>query len=245
MAHPPHRPLEAYYPDEPSRKGWVRSIFDRTATDYDRVERAMAFGSGAWYRRRMLIAAGLEPGMRVLDVAVGTGLVAREAAGIVGDPRQIHGLDPSFGMMATTRSTLPIHWIQGTAERLPFADARFDFLSMGFALRHVSDVDGVFEEYRRVLKPGGRVCILEITRPEGRVRTTMMKAYMRGVVPALARVLGGNADTSLLMRYYWDTIEACIPPEAVLEALRRAGFAEVERYVELGIFSAYRGTRPS
>ncbi len=220
-------------------------MFDRTARDYDRVERAMALGSGSWYRRRMLEAAGLTRGMSVLDVAAGTGLVTREAIALTGAPDRVVALDPSFGMLAEARAALGAPAVQATAEQIPFRDGRFDFLSMGFALRHVADVKRVFEEFHRVLRPGGRVLVLEITRPEGRLKTSILKAYMRGVVPLLARVLGRETDTPVLMRYYWDTIEACVPPDQVVGALQRAGFLDVERNVELSIFSAYRGRKPA
>src|ERR1700727_1550039 len=95
----PHPPLKEYYAHEADRDGWVRRLFDQTAGDYDRVERAMAFGSGSWYRRRALQRAGLEAGMRVLDIGTGTGLTAREAFGLVGPSGEVTGVDPSTGMM--------------------------------------------------------------------------------------------------------------------------------------------------
>src|SRR3569833_4231596 len=89
----PHSPLRAYYPCEEERREWVRSLFERTAGDYERMERLMALGSGSWYRRRALQRAGRKAGMSVVDVGVGTGLVAREAAGIVGDDKLVLGVD--------------------------------------------------------------------------------------------------------------------------------------------------------
>ena len=221
----------------------MRRIFDDTAVDYDRVERMMALGSGSWYRRRALLRAGLAPGMEVLDVAVGTGLVAREEVAIVGDPRRVVGLDPSLGMLRSASAPLPIVTVQGTAERLPFSSDRFDFVSMGFALRHMSDLSVVFGELHRVLKPGGRLCILEITRPRGPVSHFVVKTYMRGIVPMLAKIVASRRDTAHLMRYYWDTIEACVPPERVVAGIAEAGFAGARRTVELGIFSEYTGTK--
>ena len=87
----PHEPLTSYYPDESRRRAWLRGIFDRTAPDYDAIERAMAFGSGPWYRNRALRSAGLVKGMRVLDVGMGTGLVTREAVAITGDAIAVYG----------------------------------------------------------------------------------------------------------------------------------------------------------
>ncbi len=241
--HPPHAPLPTYYGGPDERRAWLRDLFSRTAPDYDRVERAMALGSGAWYRRRALREAGLDLGMTVVDVGVGTGLVAAEAARIVGDPTLVTGVDPSPGMVAQAKVPAGVRLLEGTAERLPLADASTDFLSMGFALRHVDDLGRAFGEFHRVLRAGGRLCVLEITRPESRLARALLKAYLRGVVPWLAARVGRHADTPQLMRYYWDTIEACVPPADVLSRLRGAGFIQVERQVDLGMFSAFRARK--
>ena len=241
----PHPPLQDYYGHEQHRPEWVRGIFTRTAADYDRVESAVAFGSGSWYRRRALEASGLRPGMRVVDVGVGTGLVAREAAAIVGDPRRVTGVDPSPGMVANAAVPAGVQLLMGMAEDLPLADASADFLSMGYALRHISDLKAAYAEFFRVLRPGGRLCVLEITQPVGAVSRALLKAYMRGVVPVIARVVARHRDMPQLMRYYWDTIEACVPPDTVLRGIQAAGFTQVSRHVELGIFSEYRAHKPS
>jgi len=241
--HAPHAPLKEYYPDEKQRRGFVSDIFDETASDYDRIERMMALGTGPWYRRRALVRSGLAAGMEVLDVATGTGLVARAAASIVGQARPVLGVDPSFGMLRSAARPEGIVAVRATAEQLPFPAGRFDFLSLGFALRHMSDLGAVFGEFHRVLKPGGTVCILEVTRPEGAFARRALKTYMRLVIPALARVVSRHRDTPKLFRYFWDTIEACVPPEAVMATLRQAGFADVRRTVELGVFSEYTGRK--
>jgi demethylmenaquinone methyltransferase/2-methoxy-6-polyprenyl-1,4-benzoquinol methylase len=241
----PHPPLPQYYGEEAARPRWVRGVFDRTAADYDRIESFMSAGSGAWYRGEALTRAGLVPGMHVLDAASGTGLVAAAALRIVGADGRVTALDPSLGMLAEGRGIDGLARVGGAAEKLPFAAATFDFASMGFALRHVADLAAVFAELHRVLRPGGRVCVLEITRPRGRLATAALKAYLRGFVPLAARVLGRRGETAMLMRYYWDTIAACVPPETVLAALRDAGFVDVDRRVELGIFSEYRATVPA
>jgi len=213
--------------------------FDAAAADYDRVDRLLAFGSGAWYRRQALLRAGLAPGMRMLDVAVGTGLVAKEAMRILGRSGRVVGVDPSAGMIAASAPG-ELALVRGRAEALPFAAGAFDFLSLGFALRHVDDLESVLREFRRVLNPGGRLLVLEITRPESSLGAALLKGYMRGAVPYLARLVARDPDTPRLYRYYWDTIEACAPPSRVLATLAAAGFASVERFVQLGIFSEYR-----
>lgn len=241
---PPHPTLPRYYEDAGARAGFVRRIFDAGATDYDRIERMMALGSGSWYRRMALGRAGLAAGMRVLDVAIGTGLVAREEVEIVGDPARVLGLDPSAGMLAEAVRNLSVRVVMGRAEQLPLADGEFDFLSMGYALRHVADLAEAFAEFHRVLRPGGRVCILEITRPRGRLAGAILRQYMRYVVPALARLTGRRTESPLLWEYFWDTIAACVPPERVTAALKRAGFENIVTEKDLGIFSQYTARKP-
>jgi demethylmenaquinone methyltransferase/2-methoxy-6-polyprenyl-1,4-benzoquinol methylase len=237
--------LKAYYPREEDRRAWVLGIFDRTAADYDRVERMMGLGSGSWYRRRALQGSGLRSGMRVLDIGVGTGLVACEAARIVGDPTLVVGIDPSQAMVANAKLPPGVQLARGSAESIPAPDGSADFLSMGYALRHISDLSLAFREFHRVLKPGGRLCLLEITRPEGAWSCALLKLYLRGVVPLASRLVARHRDMPKLMRYYWDTIEACASPASIIAAITAAGFIDVHRHVELGIFSEYRATKPA
>jgi demethylmenaquinone methyltransferase / 2-methoxy-6-polyprenyl-1,4-benzoquinol methylase len=229
----PIKSLPHYFADEGSRRRFVDGLFDRTAADYDFVERLLGLGTGSRYRRDALRRAGLAPGMRVLDVATGTGLVAREALTLGGT---VVGLDPSTGMLGEAlRLSVPL--VRGRGERLPFGDARFDFVSMGFALRHVADIDALFAEIQRVLAPGGIACILEITRPASRFAASSLRTFMTRVVPAVARIT--RRDGASLMQFYWDTIDACVPPPLILESLQRAGFASPQRTLTLGMFSEY------
>lgn len=238
---PVRAPLPAmpgYYADAEGKRRFTRRMFDSSASDYDRVDTLLALGRGSWYRRQALLRAGLAPGMRVIDVAMGTGLVAREALGIVGARGGVFGVDPSAAMMARS-ATSGIAMARGRAEALPFAAASFDFLCLGYALRHLADLEGVFREFRRVLKPSGRVLILEITRPDGRMAAALLRAYLRDVVPALTRLMASSRDTPTLYRYFWDTIEACVPPPRILATLAAAGFERAARQVQLGVFSEY------
>jgi len=241
----PHPVLDGYYGAAGARQGFVRSLFDDTAPHYDRINRAFSLGTGAWYRRRTLRRAGLRAGDRALDVAVGTGLVAREAAALVGEAGLVVGLDLSAGMLAEARRAgLRAPLLQGNAERIPLADASVDFLSMGYALRHVSDLGAAFAEYRRVLRPGGTVLLLEIGRPDGRLAYAAARFYLGRVVPALCRLSAPRGRTDTLMRYYWDTIDGCVPATTILDALRGAGFEQARVETALGVFRAYTARRP-
>jgi demethylmenaquinone methyltransferase/2-methoxy-6-polyprenyl-1,4-benzoquinol methylase len=246
--HAPHAPLTEYYKSEEERAGFVRRLFDSTAVDYDRMEAILGFGTGPWYRGQALERAGLAKGMRIVDVGVGTGLTAAQAVRIVGDPLLVTGVDPSPGMMASAKLPAGVTLVEGSAEAIPFPDASFDFLSMGYALRHIGDLSLAFREFHRVMKPGARLCLLEITRPEKGIAGSLMLGYMRYVVPALARVVGSAQGTGLLWRYYWDTIEACATPAQVLATLEAAGFTSVRRHIEskgLSILAEYQATKPA
>lgn len=239
----PHQPITDYYATEAERAGFVRELFDATSADYDRIESLLALGTGQWYRRQALKRAGLKPGMHVLDVGFGTGLVATEAIEIIGSPKLLTGLDPSLGMMQASPLFKQTVLIEGKAEQIPFSDNSFDFLSMGYALRHVSDLEQVFGEFLRVLKPDGKLCMLEITKPETPVGSTLLKTYMRTVIPLLAKAFASQRQTAELWKYYWDSIEACVPPENIIQVLEYSGFTQIRRHRELRIFSEYQASK--
>ncbi|HYU30761.1 MAG TPA: class I SAM-dependent methyltransferase [Thermoanaerobaculia bacterium] len=239
----PHPLLTHYYADEDSRRRQVLSWFDDSAADYDWINQAMSFGSGSRYRRQALLRAGLAPGMKALDVACGTGAVTTSVQEIAGPGGRALGLDPSTGMLLQARRHAVRRLVRGVAEALPFPDGWFDFLSMGYALRHVTDLRRTFEEYHRVLAPGGRLLILEVTPPRSRLPFFLLELYLGRIIPLVARLGRGGRTSRDLMRYYWETIEQCVPPPVILAALAEAGFKQVERHVEMAIFSEYVAVR--
>jgi demethylmenaquinone methyltransferase/2-methoxy-6-polyprenyl-1,4-benzoquinol methylase len=237
----PHPPLTKYYGPAEKREAYVREIFDETAPWYDWATWFLSFGSGDWYRREALKRAGLAPGMRLLDLASGTGVVARAATEVTNDPRSIVGMDASYGMLRSGRTMSAK--VQSPAERLPLRDASVDRISIGFALRHFADLSVVFSECHRVLRPGGKLVILEITAPESRVARAFLGAYMGRFAPAVIRVRTGSARAAELFRYYWETTRDCVRPEVIIDAMGVGGFEDVKRKIELGIFSEYTGAR--
>jgi demethylmenaquinone methyltransferase/2-methoxy-6-polyprenyl-1,4-benzoquinol methylase len=237
---PPHPPLTKYYGDAEHREDYVRDIFDETAPWYDWATQFLSFGSGDWYRREALRRIGVAPGMRVLDLASGTGPVARAAAELTNDARAIIGVDPSIGMLRSGRTRTPK--VQAPAESLPLRDACVDRISIGFAMRHFADLAVVFRECHRVLRPGGKLLILEITAPESRIPRAFLGVYMGRIAPAVIR-MRANKRTAEVFRYYWETTRDCVRPNVILDTLRNAGFTEAKRHVELGIFSEYTATK--
>jgi demethylmenaquinone methyltransferase/2-methoxy-6-polyprenyl-1,4-benzoquinol methylase len=126
---------------------------------------------------------------------------------------------------------------------MPFPDASFDFLTMGYALRHVTSLEETFREFRRVLRPGGQLLILEVTKPAGRLGRFFFRVYFGRVYPFLTQLFTRSRAARDMMAYYWETMDACVPPETVQAALRAAGFAQVGRVKLLGLFSEYVAVR--
>jgi demethylmenaquinone methyltransferase/2-methoxy-6-polyprenyl-1,4-benzoquinol methylase len=172
----------------------VRGMFDRIAPVYDAMNRVMTAGlDRSW--RRLTVEAVVQPGDRVLDACCGTGdlaLAAEREGGVV------TGLDFSPRMLERARrKSATVRWVQGDLLALPFDDASFDAATVGFGVRNVADLDAALVELGRVLRPGGRLAILEITRPRGILRPFFTLWFDR-IVPLLGKVLpGGRAYTYL------------------------------------------------
>lgn len=224
----PHPTLSGFYGGDSQRAGFVRELFDQSAPFYNGISAALSFGSDAAYRKRALAKAGLRPGLRLLDVASGTGLVAAAALGLGMDRSEIAGLDPSPGMLAQNQARVGVPLVRGMGESLPFPPETFDFVTMGYALRHVEDLGRLFSEFLRVLKPGGRVLVLEISRPESGWLAGLLALHLGGLIPLGLRCVG-LPRPARLMEYYAETILKCVPPDDIVLALGRAGFASVER----------------
>jgi demethylmenaquinone methyltransferase/2-methoxy-6-polyprenyl-1,4-benzoquinol methylase len=242
---PPHPTLSAYYAADPERSRYVLDLFDETARHYNTVEKIFGNG-GLLYRRLSLRRAGLRPGMRVLDVAIGTAAVARGAVRIVGPSGRVFGVDPSMGMMREARKVFRGPLTRGVAQTLPFRSDTFDFVTMGIALRHVSDLVRAFSEYHRVLRPGGRVWILEGHVPASPLGHRLTRFAWKTVIPGLTLLATRDRRAKELMDYYWDTVEQCVPPAQIVEAMRKAGFERPRFQVVVpGAFCEYTATKES
>jgi demethylmenaquinone methyltransferase/2-methoxy-6-polyprenyl-1,4-benzoquinol methylase len=169
----------------------VRAMFDRIARFYDRMNSVMTGGMHHRWRARAADLATLRPGDRALDVATGTGDLAIELQRRVADAGEVVGLDFSESMLELARAKAPgIRFEQGNALALPYADGEFAAATVGFGARNFSDLRAGLAELRRVVRPGGRVVVLEITAPQRPPLSWFFGLWFDRAVPLLGRVAG-------------------------------------------------------
>jgi demethylmenaquinone methyltransferase / 2-methoxy-6-polyprenyl-1,4-benzoquinol methylase len=215
----------------------VRGMFDRIAPVYDAMNRVMTAGLDRRWRR-LAVSEVVWPGDRVLDACCGTGDLAVEAERRGG---RVVGLDFSPKMLERARrKSGAIEWVQGDALALPFADAEFDAATVGFGVRNLSDLEAGLRELARVLRPGGKLAVLEITRPRGILRP-FFRLWFDILVPLAGKVLpGGQAYT-----YLPASVRRFPGPDDLSALFERAGFENVRyRLLGGGIVALHVGTRP-
>lgn len=217
----------------------VRSMFDAIAPRYDMVNRMMTFGLDVRWRRRSARALGLPAGSRVLDLACGTGdfLTILNRSGL-----RPFGMDLSWGMLVAGRSGQPVAQADGAA--LPVASGAVDGVTCGYALRNFTGLGPVFAELGRVVRPGGRISLLEVDEPESGPLLVGDRIWFRHVVP----VIGGLVSDRAAYRYLPKST-AYLPPTAELRSmLVEAGFSAVNRRALSGglsqLITATRKGRP-
>jgi demethylmenaquinone methyltransferase/2-methoxy-6-polyprenyl-1,4-benzoquinol methylase len=212
----------------------VRAMFDRIAPVYDAMNRVMTAGLDQRWRRATARAA-VRPGDAVLDACCGTGDLALACAREGG---KVTGLDFSERMLERARRKGPaLHWVEGDLLALPFAEGAFDAATVGFGVRNVDDLQRGLAELRRVLRPGGRLAILEITQPRGAL-APFYRLWFDRVVPLLGRVLpGGSAYT-----YLPASVRRFPGPDELVRVLEDTGFAGVRyRTFAAGIVALHTG----
>ncbi|MBA2642794.1 MAG: class I SAM-dependent methyltransferase [Actinobacteria bacterium] len=211
-------------------------MFDRIAPVYDVMNRVMTMGLDRRWRR-LAVREAVWPGDRVLDACCGTGDLAVEAERRGG---RVVGLDFSERMLERARrKSGAIEWVQGDALALPFADAEFDAVTVGFGVRNLDDLEAGLRELERVLRPGGRLAVLEITRPRGLLRP-FFRVWLDVLVPIAGKILpGGKAYT-----YLPASIRRFPGPEDLSRLLEAAGFGDVRfRLLGGGSVALHTGVR--
>jgi demethylmenaquinone methyltransferase / 2-methoxy-6-polyprenyl-1,4-benzoquinol methylase len=180
-------------------EGQVRAMFDRIAGFYDAMNSVMTAGLHHRWRERAADLAAVGPGDRALDVATGTGDLAIELARRVGPTGEVVGSDFSDAMLARARQKAPgLRWEWGNALELPYGDGEFAAATVGFGARNFSDLERGLGEMTRVVRPGGRVVVLEITTPTAPPLSTFFRLWFDRVVPLLGRLTGESEAYSYL-----------------------------------------------
>jgi demethylmenaquinone methyltransferase/2-methoxy-6-polyprenyl-1,4-benzoquinol methylase len=211
-----------FYDPGAQRAEKVRTLFDRIASRYDLMNDIQSFGLHRRWKQQVLNRADPHPGDRALDVCCGTGDLANALAkaGAV-----TTGLDFSHEMLArAAKRTISskLDFIQGDAQNLPFSDSSFDIVTIGYGLRNLADWQKGIIEMTRVLKPGGRLVILEFGRPDARIWRTIYFGYLRLFVPALGLVFCGSLSA---YSYILESLKHYPGQEAVAQKMRELGLA--------------------
>jgi demethylmenaquinone methyltransferase/2-methoxy-6-polyprenyl-1,4-benzoquinol methylase len=222
-------------------EGQVRAMFDRIAGGYDRMNSVMTAGLHHRWRERAADLAAVGPGNRALDVATGTGDLAIELARRVGQTGEVVGSDFSEGMLGFARAKAPeLRWEWGNALALPYPDDGFDAATVGFGARNFSDLDLGLAEMARVVRPGGRVVVLEITTPQRPPLSTFFSIWFDRIVPAVGRVADSDAYT-----YLPSSVKRFPGPAELAARMDRAGLADIRWILTAGgIIALHAGTVP-
>jgi demethylmenaquinone methyltransferase/2-methoxy-6-polyprenyl-1,4-benzoquinol methylase len=209
----------------------IAAMFDRVAPRYDFLNRVLSLRRDVGWRRRAVTLARLGPNERALDIGTGTGDLAFDLLKVSHATARVSGVDLSERMLALARSRAEERGLaqryetaRADGQHLPYADASFDRVVASFTVRNFGDLAGGLREMRRVLRPGGRAVILELSTPPNPLVRLTYRAYFDGLVPRIAALLGGDRDA---YRYLPRSVAAFPSPERLASLLRDAGFARV------------------
>ena len=227
------------------RAHYVRDMFAGIAGNYDMMNRLMTFGQDMKWRRRVIDLAALPAGGRLLDIATGTGDIAAVALER-DDSIQSVGGDFTLEMMQAGKADYPerkpIQWVGSDTLALPFPDNYFDAVTSGFLMRNVIDVEAAFLEQMRVLKPGGRVVVLETSPPKDNLIKPFIMLHLNVILPTMGRLVAGSSDA---YTYLPASTKMFKTPDALAFGMRQLGFEEVTYELHmLGTMAIHAGTKP-
>lgn len=230
---------------ETEKEGMVRGVFDSVASKYDVMNDLMSMGTHRTWKRFTLDIAALRRGDRVLDLACGTGDLSRAMAKKIGRDGQAVMSDINAEMLFRGRDRMlnegltQVEAVQANAEVLPFPDEHFDCVTIGFGLRNVTHKEIALTEMNRVLRPGGRLLVLEFSKPPAEALSKIYDQYSFNVLPKLGQLVAGDADS---YRYLAESIRMHPDQETLKAMLETAGFMRVQYYnLTGGIVALHRG----
>lgn len=232
--------------DAAAKAGMVGQVFDSVASKYDVMNDLMSFGMHRLWKRFTIDQSGVRPGQRVLDIAGGTGDLAAQFSRRVGKSGQVVLADINASMLFTGRDKLldngligNLDYAQANAEVLPFDDDSFDCITIAFGLRNVTDKDKALRSMNRVLKPGGRLLVLEFSKPVLPLLSKAYDAYSFTALPMMGKLVANDAES---YRYLAESIRMHPDQDTLKDMMDEAGFAKT-RYFNLtgGIVALHKG----
>ena len=232
--------------DREDKAGLVGEVFDSVAGRYDLMNDLMSGGIHRIWKRFTIELSAIRAGQRILDIAGGTGDLASRFSDLVGADGEVVLADINASMLKVGREKLidrgylgNLEYVQANAESLPFEDNSFDVVTIAFGLRNVTDKPRALESMLRVLKPGGRLLVLEFSKPQNELLSRVYDGYSFRVLPALGRLVAGDSDS---YRYLAESIRMHPDQETLKEMMVEAGFNRCEFYnMTGGIVAVHRG----
>jgi demethylmenaquinone methyltransferase/2-methoxy-6-polyprenyl-1,4-benzoquinol methylase len=234
---------------EDEKASLVGGVFDSVASRYDLMNDLMSAGIHRIWKRFTIEVSGVRAGHRVLDIAGGTGDLAARFSRLVGERGSVVLADINAAMLSVGRDRLTdrgisgnIDYVQADAESLPFPDDSFDCITIAFGLRNVTRKERALASMLRVLKPGGRLLVLEFSKPRNPLLEKLYDQYSFSVLPAMGKLVANDAES---YRYLAESIRMHPDQETLKAMLIDAGFERVEYYnMTGGVVALHRGVKP-
>jgi len=226
----------------------VAGVFDSVATKYDLMNDMMSMGVHRLWKKFTIELSGVRKGNKVLDIAGGTGDLTMQFSRLVGEDGEVILADINASMLKVGRDRLldrgyggNIRFVQANAEALPFPDNHFDIITIAFGLRNVTDKDKALKDMARILKPGGRLLVLEFSKPTNPLMSKAYDLYSFTALPLMGKILAGDSDS---YRYLAESIRMHPDQETLKEMMQNAGLRDVEYHnMTSGVVALHRGIK--
>ncbi|QIZ77977.1 bifunctional demethylmenaquinone methyltransferase/2-methoxy-6-polyprenyl-1,4-benzoquinol methylase UbiE [Ferrimonas lipolytica] len=224
----------------------VAEVFHSVASKYDLMNDVMSFGVHRYWKRFTIECAAVRPGMRILDLAGGTGDLTAKFSHLVGETGEVVLADINESMLKVGRAKLQdrgivgnVNYVQANAEALPFPDNHFDVITIAFGLRNVTDKAKALRSMQRILKPGGKLLVLEFSKPQNAAMQKAYDFYSFQIIPRMGSMIAGDAES---YRYLSESIRMHPDQETLKEMMIESGFDQAD-YINMtnGVVALHRG----